>query len=57
MWVGFDVFLLLMQYKFCFTEQPDAFPFNIVVLIFRYTVGERFGKKAVKLLGQKKSIM
>jgi hypothetical protein len=28
-------------------EQPDAFPFNIVVLIFRYTVGERFGKKAV----------
>jgi hypothetical protein len=46
-----------MQYKFCFyqKEQPDAFPFNIVVLIFRYTVGERFGK-AVKLLGQKKAL-
>jgi hypothetical protein len=56
MWVGFDVFLLLMQYKFCFyqREQPDAFPFNIVVLIFRYTVGERFGKGSVKLLGKKK---
>jgi hypothetical protein len=58
MWVGFDVFLLLMQYKFCFyqKEQPDAF-FNIVVLIFRYTVGERLARESGKITWAKKSIM
>jgi hypothetical protein len=55
MWVGFDVFLLLMQYKFCFTKgTPDAFPFNIVVLIFRYTVGERLARESGKITWAKK---